>query len=271
MGMLVSLAASARDRPPALCRPAKAAASGLTDSRARAPGKRASVPAGWVLTNSFQGQPALESAVSGSVAPLPKAWLPTRQGRCVPAGWCRSADRVCPASPGAQRMPHGTTWRSSSWAHEFVATRCRPPQRLRHPGLLVASAVGARTATRITASLRGAALPRQPLFSSLSSLALPGLPGSEPANPAPRSTKKQQRNGREGRPCDWGPRTPKRSSQSGLPQWIAGPGEVFPLASREGKWWALQDSNLRPPPCKGDALAAAPSAHAPHLTPPSPG
>ena len=27
-----------------------------------------------------------------------------------------------------------------------------------------------------------------------------------------------------------------------------------------GFWWAMQDSNLRPTPCKGDALAAAPIA-----------
>ncbi len=30
--------------------------------------------------------------------------------------------------------------------------------------------------------------------------------------------------------------------------------------SRQYKWWALQDSNLRPPPCKGGALPAELSA-----------
>lgn len=42
-------------------------------------------------------------------------------------------------------------------------------------------------------------------------------------------------------------------SRAGLPAAAA--------AENVQEWWALQDSNLRPPPCKGDALAAAPSAH----------
>jgi hypothetical protein len=36
-----------------------------------------------------------------------------------------------------------------------------------------------------------------------------------------------------------------------------------PEQAENERWWALQDSNLRPPPCKGDALAAAPSAQPP--------